>query len=266
MKYEIQSLVLCIIIRIYIIKFAMYFYIFGQKYGIDFVVQTNISDKGIKGWSLVSLDGKLSLCLGPDVAWSERYLGITTFAKIQNISKILSSKAMKQIHRMVNERYTTYKAVVPLYITNKFVDYYKLRKSKKNKDISSPTLSWSENSFFVNYTKQNIWQSLILVPDFRTASNIIDLASIRLDETVVRDSTKTDRQKIISKNDIQTGKRNLVISTHSGIFCDWADLRYVYVVDSRRQFYNSSRDPRYKTIQVIEQLRHYYKNVEIYYV
>jgi len=247
----------------------MYFYIFSKekKYWLDFVVLVTIQNSEIKWWDLVILDSHIWLCIGKNISWSERYESRDFFVNIKKITKVLSLKAIKQINRLVSEYYTTYKKIIPLYLTNSFANYYKLRKSKKNNNIYYNEIFWSENTFKITESKIN-WQILILVPDFWTAKNIIatDIQDKLENQNIsLWDSHKTDRQKIVLKNDIKNGKKNIFISTHSWIFCDWANLKVVYVVDAWKNYIDSQKDPRYKTLDFIKKLKELY-SFELYFV
>lgn len=192
------------------------------------------------------------LILWNEISFPEIYNTLyTSDTKFTIIYKsLLSEKSIELIHRMVYNRYTTYKNVIKFFLDTD-IEKLILKKIKPNK---------KEKSFKIKIWKKEItwnweWQTLIVFPDIRTYTNII---WEKKSEWIFLYSLDTQNIKNTNRWKIKTWNENLIYTTSSEIFQDYKDLTEIYFIEPQKWYYASQQDPRYKVWTVLEKISKLY--------
>ncbi len=237
----------------------MYVFVPWYYAGIDFVYITY--EKWFQQWNLISWGEVFGICLWENISFVERY-NKERFppCKVENIQKsFFSENAIKLIHRMVEERFTTYKKVIPLFLPkqrNKYLNL-SLNVDAKPKNILSDKFFY-KNWFFTKDSKKQNWQQLFVFPDLWTLYNSFENSYLQQDWVKILYSSMTDKQKMTTYNDIKSWNINTLLATSSEIFQDWYDLQHIFFVDPYKWYYESFQDPRYKISDVLNKIAEIY--------
>ncbi len=234
----------------------MYIYVQWYYSGIDFVRKTY--EQGFSEWDLIFWDNIAWICIWDNISFVERYEKERAFpCKQKNIrSGFFSPKTMELIHRMVKERFTTYKKVFPLFIPKNWLKYLDICWEKSNPHCSIFQYS---NWFFEKTKKKRNWQQLFVFPDLRTIKNSFPNSIFEEENVAIIYSSMTDRQKMIISNEIKNWSINTLLATSSEIFQDWKDLKYIYFVDWHKRYYDNFQDPRFKISEVLKKISEIYQ-------
>lgn len=217
-----------------------YLYAFNMYAWFDKVFILNDADNKISEWDLIqNWEWNYFLVLWEDISFSEVYN--TIYSSDKNFRKIyswlLSQKTIKLIHRMVYERYTTYKNVIKFFLNQEIEKQLlkEVKQNNKNKEYS--TNIWKSK------IQCNKWeQTLIVFPDMRSFTNII------LDnyEWILLYSLDTQNKKDTNWWKIKTWNEQLIYTTSSEIFQDFKNLKNIYLLEPQKWYYAAQQDPRYK--------------------
>jgi len=236
----------------------MFVYSFTNYAGHDRVFHSSakIPKKHNPG-DLLWVNEQYGLLLWEDISFIEQYKTKRGDKRdvIEHYPKFLSYKSQKLMHRMVYTRYTTYKKIIPLYISND-IDYLIKKHSPKRKvklDIRSEYIFEKEKWTFKLNKKKDDWQQLIVFPDLRTLFNMINIKNLPDDVAILSWQTSAlQKAKIFWW--IKYNKITTLLTTHSGIFQDRSDLRNITIVHPDRWYYTNQKEPRYKTHDVLKKM------------
>lgn len=242
----------------------MYLYGFNKYAWIDKVWKTDLDPKSFKSGDLLQISDDFYLSLWKDTSFFEQYVYWlkSDISKIETIEKkLLNKQTLELLHRMVYQRYSTYKNVVKLFLpqeTQQFLDRKITKKNKKTKQTDDIKIKK------INILDQDIsivegWQTLIVFPDLRTLMN---LSSKELRNTILVDtliSTNTQNQKDKSRWNIKVWNTQIILATHSEIFQNYKKLKKIIIIQPHKRYYSSQQDPRYKTLEVVNKLSEIWK-------
>ncbi len=227
-------------------------YLYGfKKYAwIDKIWKSEFKSKD---GDLIQFWDDFYLVLWKEVSFFEQYpYGVqidTEKVKIIH-KKLLNKQTLSLLHRMVYQRYSTYKNVVKLFLpeeVEKLIDK-KIPKKLKN----TTTLNFSLFTF--NWILSSWWQNLIVFPDLRTLMNLTteEFRNQKWVDTLL--STNTQSQKDKSWRNIKNGNTSIILATHSEIFQNYKDLQKIIIIRPHKRYYSNQKDPRYKTLDVVKKL------------
>ncbi|HRX64296.1 MAG TPA: hypothetical protein P5060_04300 [Candidatus Absconditabacterales bacterium] len=227
-----------------------YLYGFKKYAGIDKIWKSEFKSKD---GDLIQFGDDFYLVLGKEVSFFEQYpYGVqidTEKVKIIH-KKLLNKQTLSLLHRMVYQRYSTYKNVVKLFLpeeVEKLIDK-KIPKKLKN----TTTLNFSLFTF--NGILSSGGQNLIVFPDLRTLMNLTteEFRNQKGVDTLL--STNTQSQKDKSWRNIKNGNTSIILATHSEIFQNYKDLQKIIIIRPHKRYYSNQKDPRYKTLDVVKKL------------
>lgn len=225
----------------------MYLYSFSHYAGIDKVFFIPEWKNNAKTWDLLQKGSDFFLVLGEEISFPELYTTLYTWdINFQNTyPKLFSQASMRLIHRMVYERYSTYKKVIPLFLDEDIEKFLTkaIKSNKKNQKaeyhIGKLTIQQEWN-----------WQILIIFPDLWTLQNYKDSQKPALYVS----SLDTQNKKNSNRRKIKSWTEKIIISTGSEIFQDYQNLEHIYLIEPQKRYYASQQDPRYKVVKVAEKL------------
>jgi len=168
--------------------------------------------------------------------------------------KLLNKQTLKLLHRMVYQRYSTYKNVTKLFLPEEVEKLIDKKITKKTK-FSIPLIKGDEGGSILKQIHFSLkGQTLILFPDLRTLMNLTteEFRSQKWVDTLL--STNTQNQKDKSRRNIKSGNTNIVLATHSEIFQNYKDLQKIIIIRPHKRYYANQKDPRYKTLDVVKKL------------
>lgn len=204
----------------------MYFLALWTQYWYDSVMYATL--KSVKPWDVVQDTQNTYLCLGEEIAFEKLYekKKIFNFQTPQIIAKkMCSEKTMQIIHRMVGHYFSSYKAVVALFLPRN-EGFMKKRESTKNHKKAS----------------KDTQQICYIYPNLRTLT--------QLQKTT--DATKAilhgwmsipQKQKYFIE--IQSWAIQTLLATNRGLFFDWQNLTQIHIFDKNNRAYSAKSDPRF---------------------
>lgn len=211
----------------------MFVYIEDHRYGSDRVVWCdNATDFSLQSWDLCLIDGVYGLCLGKHVAFEEQYTDTMRAKAITvRIEKILTTRALKRIHAFVNQWFTTYKYVVPMFLGSQWdgLIKYEIRTKSKLADQSLQIFP-------------TVWSMMQMTTEEERGKSLLLHGSL------------TPVQKAKAFWAIKQCKVTSVLATYSQIFHDRAALKSITLHDQHAWRYKNQKDPRYYLPTVVDQL------------
>jgi len=248
----------------------MYIYSFERHAWHDKVFFVDIPSseytwKSLSAGDLISIDEQLCLVLWDIVSFVEQY--VYAWESPKNIELILGSCLAQQtiecLHRMTYYRYTQYKKIIPMFLTQSFTTYFRLFKKRKTSKLFHVPLLWHAWVFWKDNTQntqkdttKNIWQHLIVFPNaWSLHTSLLGIEDVSL----YKQLPSTDRQKIASCNSVRTWRFTTYACTFGNMFVDRVDLQSITCVDSHMRYYASQQDPRYKVVTVLEEFARIHK-------
>lgn len=192
-------------------------------------------------WDLVAFGEDIFLCLGEKVSFPEVYNYTYPNASKPSIvyKWLVSSDTMQYIHRMVYQRYSTYKSVLK-YFLNFEIDKLLAREVKNKKKICFD-------------------QELYIFPDLWSLSNTVPLSQQTATGHIVLTSQMTAKQKDIAWWKIKKWLISKVFTTHAEIFQDRKNLTKIYIHDPHKWYYANQQEPRYKVNTCVAEMKKLYK-------
>lgn len=134
---------------------------------------------------------------------------------------------------MVNERFTSYHKIIPLFLGNEpelLIKYYKA----------------------VKPTQQS--QTLLLFPSLLSIYDYINHHPEYADDPILT-GYSTPIQQAKAYRQIATNKAQYLLCTHSQIFQNRNNLTEVIIMDPESSYYHTFQDPRYNVMHVIAYLQ-----------
>lgn len=242
----------------------MYIYHFSKYAGTDRIFFTE-QEMGAVGDLVVLGKDEYVLVLGEDIAWKEqvkKYALPTMSTAILPLS-LLWEHTIQLLHRFVNERYTTYKHSIPLWLHDiediyKRQDVIKKGTKKKNKKYMSQT--WKVvDGVCVQGDEQLVWQQLIVFPDIWTLEQHVGRCWSSLPVwACILHGKSTKKQKTEAFWWIKYGTISTLFCTYSQIFQDRHDLSHIILVDRHTRYYKNQQDPRYYVPTVVAKMAEVY--------
>lgn len=229
-----------------------YLYWFKKYAWIDKVWKVEESQKP---WDLLQISDDFYLVLWKEVSFFEQYpywLQLDPNKTKITHKKLLNKQTLQLLHRMVYQRYSTYKNVVKLFLPEEIDTLMSKKLPKKN----VPLCKGGSKGGFIN-TELNLatsWQTLIIFPDLRTLMNLTTEDFRKQDWVDTLLSTNTQFQKNKSWRNIYQWNTKVIIATHSEIFQNYKDLQKIIIFYPYKRYYSSQQDPRYKTFDVVKKL------------
>jgi len=216
----------------------MYLFSFSKFAWFDrvFIVEEKIKSEA---WDLIKIQDDYFLCLWDTISFQELYIHkLKSVWETTIVSKcLLSGKSMEFLHWMVYEWYSTYKAVVKLFLSFEVEKLINKQISKKNKKVD---------------------QELMIFPDLWTLYNTIEESVIEDKKTAVLSSIQTQVQKDKLFWKIKNWEAEKIVWTSSEIFQDYSNLTKITFISPHKRYYTSQQDPRYKTSMVVEKIKEIY--------
>lgn len=235
----------------------MYLYVFDRRYGNDRVVRCDECDIG--AGDLVRCNDVRLLALGDEIAFSER----VTYRRTDHITRdhlhekgLLSVKTLQFLHRFVNERFTTYKNAVPLFLPQDLATLF-LRKKRAKAAVEVPFLSVDDTSL-VRTSDMHAWQQLIIFPDLRTFFQMTSSEIRENNHVVILHGQSTEKQKAEAFRGVKNGTVQTLLCTYSQIFQDRKTLSAIILIDQHTRRYKNQQDPRYYVPTVVEYMASLY--------
>lgn len=159
----------------------------------------------------------------------------------QKILSLCHEQTLTFIHRMVNERFSSYNKVIPLFFWS---DITVLLKHKK------ATISHKK-------TKREVKQELFLFPSILSIQQYLNNHPDR-ETCLILSWSSTIVQKAKAYRSISHNIQHTVLCTHSQIFQNRNNLTQITVMDQHSPYYHTFQDPRYTIDTVIEKMRAIY--------
>jgi hypothetical protein len=260
----------------------MFFYSFSTYHGFDRVI--SIDTQEWNPWDLFLVDGKYMLCLGETISFQSLYEKIHPKSETRNPKSVLiepsllSSQTIKMIHNFVTHRFTTYKNALPLRLSE---DIDTLLKRKPNKRVKKSEIgNQNMNTFDIQNNNIYTWTSLhdfnqslisflqspiswgqrcIVFPSFWIMSQTLDIEHLKQTSWYLVMTSKTSpKQKDDAFRALKTGAAHTLITTHSQIFQDWYNLKYLLLIDQHTWYYKNQQEPRYHTADVYSDMAKIY--------
>jgi len=228
--------------------FALYLFSFDKYAGHDRVFLWQIKEEifwkskkaSFQAGDLVTFGEDVFLCLGKEVSFPEIYnYAYLSTLKAKIIYKwLISPTSMQYIHRMVYQRYSSYKSVLKYFLS---FDIPKLL-AREIKENSSNSLD----------------QKLYLFPDLWSLMNVVPESQQNKKGHIFLHSQMTAKQKDLARRNIKKGLIHTVFTTHSGMFQDWDNLQKITIYDPHKRYYANHQDPRYKVITCVNEMKKIY--------
>ena len=241
-----------------ILKYIVYLYWFNKYAWVDKVWKT---DWDFKSGDLLQISDEFYLSLWKDTSFFEQYVyGLKSDISKTEIAekKLLNKQTLELMHRMVYQRYSTYKNVVKLFLPQEMqqlIDRKTKKKSKKTNNIQIKKINILDQEPLL----AEEWQTLIIFPDLRT---LINFTQQSFRETLWVDtliSTNTQNQKDKSRRNIKVWNTHTILATHSEVFQNYKKLKKVIIIQPHKRYYSNQQDPRYKTSEVIQKMTEIWK-------
>ncbi len=229
-----------------------YFYGFKKYAWIDKIWKSEFKSKD---WDLIQFWEDFYLSLWKEVSFFEQYKYSIKIEKSDIVEKkILNKQTLKLLHRMVYQRYSTYKNVVKLFLPEEVEKLIDKKITKKTK-FPIPLIKGDEGGSILKQTHlSQEGQTLIVFPDLRTLMNLTteEFRNQKWVDTLL--STNTQSQKDKSWRNIKNGNTSIILATHSEIFQNYKDLKKIIIIRPHKRYYSNQKDPRYKTLDVVKKL------------
>lgn len=244
---------------VFILFVRMYLYAFSQYAGFDRVFYCQEKNLNAKAGDLLQQGSDFFLVLGEEVSFSELYTlvytGKTDFKLVY--SQLLCPPTLHLVHRMVYERYTSYKKVLPLFLDP---DIEKLlMKQEKSSPKKTKTTKTDLLLGKTPLQAEEDEQILIIFPDMWTLKNLLDHQE---DQVLILSSLDSQSRKNKNWRNIKIGSEKLICTTGSELFQDFQHLKKIYLLEPQKWYYASQQDPRYKVESVVKKMSTLY-NAEL---
>ena len=138
----------------------LYFYRFNQIREDQAVVSCDTSNNIFSPGTLIQEWRDFLLCLGEEVSRPELISARYSFVDPKVIVQLCQDTTIDMIHRMVYERFSSYKDVIPLFFWS---DIQLLLKHRLSKNQGNSKWSVIARNEAIHTKKQNLWQILHIV-------------------------------------------------------------------------------------------------------
>lgn len=241
---------------VFILFVRMYLYAFSQYAGFDRVFYYQEKILNAKAGDLFQQGSDFFLVLGEEVSFSELYTlvytGKTDFKLVY--SQLLCPPTLQLVHRMVYERYTSYKKVLPLFL-DPDIEKLLMKQEKSSPKKTKTDLLLGKTPLQAEEDEQ----ILIIFPDMWTLKNLLDHQE---DQVLILSSLDSQSRKNKNWRNIKIGSEKLICTTGSELFQDFQHLKKIYLLEPQKWYYASQQDPRYKVESVVKKMSTLY-NAEL---
>ena len=230
----------------------MYLYGFDKFAGSDkiFMIDENICP--YKAGDIIADGESIFLVVGKDICFAEQYRTVYkpyhTFTVVEK--KFFSPLQLSILHHVVQTYYSTYKAVMRLFLPPMDIASLLTYKKSSKKSVYIDIVFDEKQSLFVPTNTQKEGQQLILVPDLRTAHNL--LHDDILSDATLRHSWLSALQMTKIFRWCKQGQVATLITTFGGIFHDRKNLKRIVFIQPHKRYYQHQQDPRYKVAEVMD--------------
>lgn len=209
----------------------MYFYHFSTLHHNNIYQSHHKSKPG----DLIFYNNSYYLNLWETIARPEQGATSIHFDQETMIKWLCTTQTIELLHRMVNERFSSYNKCIPLFFWNDITLLIKHKKSiVANKKSEDP-------------------QSLLIFP------SIFSLTQYRTthteNNTIILNGQSTDIAKAKAYRSISNGETTTILSTHSQLFQNRNNLTTITVIDPYSPQYQTYHDPRYNVSTIIEKMK-----------
>lgn len=227
----------------------MYLYSFSHYIGQDRVFWCDLPSKKVQAGDVLQSESDFFLVLGEAVSFPELYQLRYPMQGEFHVAfpKLLSSPALELVHRMVYERYTTYKNTLKLFLDQEIQNL--LAKAKRPTSKKYQPLDFSIGKQRIHSEEQE--QILIIFPDLRTFTNVIDQQAVG---GLFLSALDTQARKNLNRWKIKQGEEQLIFCTGAEVFQDFKKLGQIFLVEPQKRYYASQQDPRYKLETVAKKI------------
>ncbi|MDR0282894.1 MAG: hypothetical protein LBI53_06530 [Candidatus Peribacteria bacterium] len=200
----------------------------------------------------MEVEGDFLLHLGSEISFSElyQYTYPPTSARVI-IPQLMDQRGLEFLHRMVYQRYSTYKSVLKYFISME-IESFLLREQK------TKVQKKSERSFLGSLELAQQGQILIIFPDNRSRFNILGSEIMDAPDTLHLYSSDTQNKKDQHRRMIKKGSSLPIIATHSEVFQPFQDLKKIILFDSHKRYYHNQQDPRYHLPVIAQKMSELY--------
>lgn len=225
----------------------MYIYAFSSLAWQDGVFLAQTLNPKFKPWDLIKNDEGYFLVLGEEISFPELcqnlYQDTANFILVEK--SLLSSWNLELVHRMVYQRYSSYKTVLKL-----FLDKDPLALLQKKPSKSSQKKQKSEIDLGKHQISTDSSQILIVAPDLRTLHN----ALISSQNALFLSNLDSQAKKNTNRRSLKSWKSQIILTTSSEIFQDFNWLSHIYLLEPQKRYYASQQEPRYKVQSVLQKI------------
>lgn len=230
-----------------------FYYDFTHRSWQDYI---RLADKKIgTAWDLINYDNRYLINLGNKISRQQLYHKDMIFdddKDMKIIGKVFGKKTLELIHWMVSQYLTSYKSIISLFITDLWQYIKQLDKNKIKKTKPDHINFISSKYKPIVHPDDQIWQTLVLMPDIITiASTIKDR-----DHVLIWQDWHSKVMKYMIE--ISTWQRNLLITTHGNIRMNWKNLTNIIIFYPETRYYKNQLDPRYDAVEVCHKLANIY--------
>lgn len=230
----------------------MFLALLGRYYGNDCIVRyTRAMDDHIKPGDLIIIGGNYALVLGDNVVrWCE--YDLNEISRHLAESSLLSPHTMEMIHRMVHERYSSYRKVLALRLTNDIESLLKRKpQAPSSSSASWPHLIASWSSWTRSDNKKDGQQCLIF-PDLWTIYSTMPESIKKHKDIIICASSMTEKQRNEARRAIKNDKKRIILSTPATFFHDWYQLTDIHIIDPHLRYYKNRQNPRYNVSSIVK--------------
>lgn len=229
----------------------MYFLALADQFGYECVIQG--AYKTVREWDIIQDSKNTYLCLWQDMSFPQLYdtLPLQEFVEGTIISRsFFSPHTMQIIHRMVDTYFSSYKAVVQLYLSSNAHTILTKEPKKKTADKHKQDISCKQHCTLY----PDIWsmtQDLV-----RQTGKSIEMLQ-KTPDIAIFHGWLTQGQKANLFRSIKQGGIKHLFATNRWLFFDWYDLASLTIYNSTSRAYSSQSEPRF----VIQEVANYMSNI-----
>ena len=228
----------------------MYCYSFKKFAGHDRVFKAPFSVG--KAGDLLATEGDFLLNLGEGISFPEliHHQYPPTSASVI-YPAFFDQHFLSFLHRMVYERYTSYKSVIKYFVSSEIPEMLaREQRAKPPKKIQISSLG--------EYRFETTGQYLLIFPDNRTRYNLLSPELLEDKSVINLVSSDTQNRKNIHRREAKQGKSGIVVATHSEVFQPFSNLKKILIFDPHKWYYNNQQDPRYHLPTVAKKMGEIY--------
>jgi len=209
-------------------------------------------------WDLLKLWDEYFLVLWKEISFSEQYkydliADVSEFEIVEK--KLLNKNTIELLHWMVYWWYAPYYNVVPkLFLPTEIEKLLEKKQSTKKNKISQQIPINAQTNILQDLQFAQDWQTLIVFPDLRSLTNLVNDEFVSQLGTDVLLSSDSQSKKNKSWRAVKNGNTSIILSTHAEIFQNYKKLKKIIIIRPHKRYYSNQQDPRYKTLAVVKKL------------